>query len=180
MTFAELQTVMFEVGNYINERPIGYKSSDPNEGTYLCPNDLILGRASTKVPPGSWSSKECFKVRWKFVQQVIDSFWNRWIRDFFSTLIVRPKWHSTTRNLQVGDIVMVQDSNMIRGQWRLTQVCEAKAGKDGKVRDVELRYKVLESGCRYNGCTDSIIRRSVHRLVVILPVEEQKLFPGGV
>jgi hypothetical protein len=66
MTFAELQTVMFEVANYINERPIGLKNNDPNEGSYLCPNDLLLGRASSSVPPGSWSAKECFKLRWKF------------------------------------------------------------------------------------------------------------------
>ncbi|CAC5404639.1 unnamed protein product [Mytilus coruscus] len=47
MTFSELQTVLFEVANILNERPIGTSTSDPNEGTYLCPNDLILGRASS-------------------------------------------------------------------------------------------------------------------------------------
>ena len=180
MKFAELQTVMFEVANYINERPIGLKNNDPNEGSYLCPNDLLLGRASSSVPPGSWSAKECFKLRWKFVQQVVDSFWNRWIRDYLPTLIIRPKWHSSTRNLKVGDIVMVQDSNIARGQWKLAQVCEANPGKDGKVRDVQIRYKALEANNTYHGCDDTRIRRSVHRLVVFLPVEEQcKTNSGG-
>jgi hypothetical protein len=40
-TFSELQTVMFEVANLLNERPIGTKETDHNEGSYLCPNDLI-------------------------------------------------------------------------------------------------------------------------------------------
>jgi hypothetical protein len=35
MTFSELQTVMFEVANLLNERPIGTKETDPNEGSYF-------------------------------------------------------------------------------------------------------------------------------------------------
>jgi hypothetical protein len=65
----------------------------------------------------------------------------------------------------VGDIVMIQDSNIVRGQWKLAQVCEANPGKDGKVRDVQIRYKALETNTTYHGCDDTIIRRSVHRLV---------------
>jgi hypothetical protein len=85
------QTVLFEVANCINERPIGLKNGDPNDGTYLFPNDLLLRRASSKVPPGSWSSEDCLKRRWKFVQHVVDSFWKRWMRDFFATLIIQQK-----------------------------------------------------------------------------------------
>jgi hypothetical protein len=43
--------------------------------------------------------------RWKFVQEVINTFWRKWHRDYFPTLIVRQKWHTNKRNLQVGDIV---------------------------------------------------------------------------
>lgn len=50
MTFSELQTALFEIGNLLNERPIGTKNCNPVEGTYLCPNDLLLGRASSRVP----------------------------------------------------------------------------------------------------------------------------------
>ncbi|VDI03965.1 Hypothetical predicted protein [Mytilus galloprovincialis] len=61
MTFSELQTVLLEVANILNERPIGTSTSDPNEGTYLCPNDLILGRASSNVPVGHWDESDNFK-----------------------------------------------------------------------------------------------------------------------
>ena len=61
MTFSELQTVMFEVANLLNERPIGTKETDPNEGSYLRPNDLILGRASSNVPIGQWDEAENLK-----------------------------------------------------------------------------------------------------------------------
>lgn len=129
----------------MNERPIGLKNGDPNEGIYLCPNGLLLGRATTKVPPGRWSSKDCFKRRWKFIQQVVEFFW-KWMRDFFPILTVRQEWHTKARNVKVGDVVLIQDSNAIRGHWKLAQVTKAEPGKDGNVRDVELRYKVQEPG----------------------------------
>ena len=127
MTFSELQTVMFEVANLVNERPIGTMNSYPNEGSYLCPNDLILGRSSTRVPAGLWDCQSYNPAqRWQFVQQVVNAFWKRWHRDYFHSLIVRQKWHTAVRNLKAGDIVLVQDSNSVRGNWRLAQVADAQ------------------------------------------------------
>ncbi|KAK4304812.1 hypothetical protein Pmani_023247 [Petrolisthes manimaculis] len=174
LTFGELQTVLFEVANMLNERPIGIKPcTDPDLGTYLCPNDLILGRASTRVPWGPFAMDASPKQRSKFIQRIVDGFWRKWQRDYFPTLVVRQKWHVQKRNLRPGDIVIVQDSNAVRGVWRLAQVLNAEPGRDGKVRDVSLRYKIQKPGKRYNGQEDKVINRSVHRLVVLLPVEEQ-------
>lgn len=172
LTFSELQSVLFEVANLINERPIGTKVCDPNEGTYLCPNDLLLGRSSVRVPQMQMDDRCNPRLRWKFIQQVVDTFWRRWIRDYFPTLIVRQKWHTSRRNLERGDLVLVQDTNIIRGKWKLAQVTEAKPGKDGKVRDVTVQYKNIGPGAKYVGCTGTLVRRSVHRLVVILPIED--------
>lgn len=47
MTFSELQTVCFEAGNLINERPIGRHPTSPDDESYLCPNDLLLGRSTS-------------------------------------------------------------------------------------------------------------------------------------
>ncbi|XP_062586321.1 uncharacterized protein LOC134247947 [Saccostrea cucullata] len=172
LTFSELQTVLFEAANLINERPIGTKVCDPNEGTYLCPNDLLLGKSTVRVPQMQMEERCNPRLRWKFIQQLVDTFWKRWIRDYFPTLIVRQKWHTSRRNLKQGDLVLVQDTNLIRGKWKLAQVAEAEPGTDGKVRDVTVRYKNVGPGAKYDGCTDTVIRRSVHRLVVILPVDE--------
>ena len=48
LTFNELQSFVFEIANLLYQRPVGIKSIDKVEMTHLCPNDLILGRASTK------------------------------------------------------------------------------------------------------------------------------------
>ena len=52
LTPLELQTCLVEVANLVNQRPIGRIPSDPDDGSYLCPNDMLLGRASSTVPQG--------------------------------------------------------------------------------------------------------------------------------
>ena len=53
LTFAQLQTVFYEVANIINSRPIGIISgSDPEQPSPITPNHLILGRATAEVPQG--------------------------------------------------------------------------------------------------------------------------------
>ena len=50
LSFSELQTVCLEAANLLNERPIGRHPTDPDDGAYLCPYHLLLGRASSRVP----------------------------------------------------------------------------------------------------------------------------------
>lgn len=53
LQYGELQTVLFEMANIINERPIGIKpGSDINLGSYLSPNDLRLGWTNNSAPAG--------------------------------------------------------------------------------------------------------------------------------
>ena len=69
--------------------------------------------------------------------------------------------------------LLQQDSNDYKGVWRLAQVCEILDSSDGKVRSVKLRYKKQGPNGTYKGLQDTHVNRSVHRLVMILPVEEQ-------
>ena len=49
VAFSELQTVCYETANLLNERPIGRHPTSPDD-KYLCPNDLLLGRSTSKIP----------------------------------------------------------------------------------------------------------------------------------
>ena len=42
--------------NLVNERPIGRKQTSPGDGAYLCPNDLLLGRSTSRVPSGPFQA----------------------------------------------------------------------------------------------------------------------------
>jgi hypothetical protein len=77
LTPFELHTVLLEVANLVNQRPIGRPTNDPDDGTYLCPNDLLLGRASSHVPQGPFLKTKNPRHRVEFLQQILDSFWKR-------------------------------------------------------------------------------------------------------
>ena len=65
LTFSELQTVCFEAANLVNERPIGRHPTSPEDGTYLCPNDLLLvvrGPESETLPSGIFVDMYHFKA----------------------------------------------------------------------------------------------------------------------
>ena len=83
LSVTELQTVCFEAANLVNERPMGRHATDPSDGVYLCPNQLILGRASSRIPAGPFKEPSNMKQRFRLVENITDSFWRQWTRDFF-------------------------------------------------------------------------------------------------
>ena len=166
LTFSELMTVMYECAELGNERPIGKTNLDIDDGSYLCPNDLLLGRATKRIPGGPFDEASNLAKRYMFVQQIVDAFWTKWTRFYFPSLIVRQKWHVEHRNLCIGDIVLVQDSNALRGQWKMGKVSDVYPGSDKKVRNVEVSYK----GNNEKDSANFIkIKRPVQRLVLLLP-----------
>ncbi len=89
----ELYTCLLEVANLLNQRPIGRLPNDPDDGAYLCPNDLRLGRATSEIRQGPFQETKDPRQRVEFVQQIVNSFWKRWISDVFPSLAPQKKWH---------------------------------------------------------------------------------------
>ena len=170
---SEFLTVCYEVSNLLNERPIGSLPSTDSSINVLTPNCLLLGRATAKNP-GKWQPMGTnLSVRQNLVQSLVDSFWSRWIEYCAPALVIQKKWHTSCRNLQVGDVVMVSDSNVHRGEYRLGIVREVFPSVDGKVRRVRLSYKNFKIGdvsC-YSGTPDVTVTRSVQRLALLVPID---------
>ena len=122
LRYSELLTVLYEVENLLNERPIGKIPKDVDDGSYLPPNDLLLGRATSRIPSGPFDDNVSLKRRYKFIQSIINAVWVKWNRLYFPTLLIRKKWHTDYRNVQVRDIVLIQDSNSVSGCWKLGRV----------------------------------------------------------
>ena len=128
------------------------------------------------APIGLWNECGNNKQRLDTINAIVAQFQKKWIQQYFPTLVVRKKWHTESRNLWIGNIVIVQpDKNEFHGHWKLAQVYSTKEGRDKKIRSVTLRYKQQGHGKMYKGTEDTLIERSAHRLVLILPVEEQVL-----
>ena len=166
ISFSEMLTVMFEVANLVNERPVGTKPNSASDFTYLCPNDLLLGRSSSRIPSGPWNETTNIRKRFYFVQSIINSYWKKWTQCYFPSLMLQQMWHHQTRNMKAGDIVIIQDKNLILGQWRLGRISLVHPDSDGIVRNVEVQYK-------HNDSTVYItINRPVQRSIMLMPVDE--------
>ena len=159
LTPFELYTCLQEIANLVNQRPIGRIPTDPDDGAYLCPNDMLLGRASSLVPQGPVKETRNPRHRVEFVQQIGQSFWKCWSRDVFPLLVPRKKWNTARRNVRVDDIVVLSDPNAVRGNWTLGRVAHVYPGSDGKVRNIKVRTAKAE------------YKRPVSKVAVIYPAE---------
>ena len=63
-------------------------------------------------------------------------------------------------NVKRGDIVLTQDSNAVRGDWRIGIVTDVHPSHDNKVRRVTVSYKNQRQGDTAR-CTN--VERAVHK-----------------
>ena len=166
-----------ETSQLVNERPIGLKPNESLDSHYLSPNSLLLGRSSDRINSGPFrpnvqelTDQNSFKSRFQLVQTITNQFWQTWTKLYFPSLIVRQKWHCERRNLQKDDICVIQDSNTLRGEWRLARVSCTYPDQHGKVRNVELMVKPKQGGAGdYVPTAPVFIKRHVKNVVVLEP-----------
>ena len=152
-----LSTLMCEVETIINGRPITKVSDDPNDFEALTPNHLLLLRTGAPFPPGLFNKTDCYvRRRWRQVQYLSNVFWRRWLKEYLPTLQQRQRWHSSRRNLQMNDVVLIVDNNLPRNLWQLGRVVEVhKSSQDGRVRSVKVKTK------------SSVFERPIDKLVLL-------------
>ena len=111
-----LATLLTEVESILNGGPLTRTSTDPKDLTCLTPNHLLLLKDQQSLPPGILSAHDNYvRHRWRQVQFLSDQFWKRWTRECLTLLQERQKWLAPTRNVHVGDIVLLVDQNTPRG-----------------------------------------------------------------
>ena len=174
LSITELCTVFAESANLLNERPIGLLPSPDSLINVLTPNALLLGR-SRSSNPYSYDENTNLRTRSALVTSVVDSFWKNWTTYYAPTLLHQSKWFYEGKEVQVGDIVLVADSNILRGDYRLARVTAVTRSKDGLVRRATVSYKNFRSGesvREYRGAKDTQVDRSVQSLSLIVPVSD--------
>ena len=90
LTYEELETVLIEVENVINNRPLTYFDTDSTEDI-LTPNHLIYGRslpiANRELPKKPINAnKPKFKKRVLYKQKVLQDFRKRWETEYLASL----------------------------------------------------------------------------------------------
>jgi hypothetical protein len=138
----EFHTLLCEVENVVNTRPLTTVSSDAHDLEPLTPAHLLMLKpkfTSTLPPPGVFTEPDLYsRRRWRRVQYLLSLFWSRWKKEYMSLLQSRMKWNVPQRDVQVGDVVLMKEETS-RNCWPLALVQKVSVGRDNRVRVVWLK-----------------------------------------
>ena len=141
LTHEVLATLMTEVAAIVNSRPLVPVSHDQEFPEILCPATILTDMEQQQI---QLDVKDLYWSQWKRVQHLADTFWLKWKREFLQTLQPRKKWFNEKNNLQIGDVVLMRDSDVGRTSWPIAKVVRVFPSNDGYVRKVEV--KVIRDG----------------------------------
>lgn len=136
-----LRTFLYETMAIINSRPLSVEHlHDPTGPEPIIPNHMLTMKSSVILPPPGQFGKEDLYLckRRRRVQFLANEFWQRWKREYLLNMQQRQKWQGTSWNSQVDDIVILQDDNSLRNEWKLARVVEPHPSADGIVRKLKL------------------------------------------
>lgn len=136
LTFEELTTLFSQIEAILNSRPLTPLSSHPMDLNPLTPGHFLIGRPLVSLPSPPVNIKN--PTRYQCIEQVRQTFWERWRREYMAELQQRGKWKKNSPPLQVGDLVVVKEDNLMPLQWRMGRVIKLYPGRDGipRVADV--------------------------------------------
>jgi transposase InsO family protein len=163
LTFEELSTVFAQIEAALNSRPLYALRSDPNDLEVLTPGHFLIGTTLLALPDYIQAHNDLHGSllrRWAVVQELTHQFWRRWHTDYLATLQPRKKWHKPGHQLQVGDLVLLMESNQAPLEWPRGRVLEIFPGKDNICRVARVKTFANE------------YVRPVHKLILLQQEEK--------
>ena len=165
VTYEELSTILTEIEGILNSRPITYVYPDVDDEP-LTQAHLLIGRRLITLPEeqevDNWvdDSSESLTKRARYVDKLLHHFWHRWRKEYLVDLreYHKCKRGGETREIKVGDVVVIQDEGLPRARWRTGEVKELLPSRDGETRGVALR--VLNK----KGSRVTTLRRPIQKL----------------
>ncbi|XP_063367679.1 uncharacterized protein LOC134656091 [Cydia amplana] len=137
-----LSTLMAEVENIVNSRPLTHVSVEPGSDGALTPNHFLLHSPPNTPALGAFDDSDLFlRKQWRTSQRLADMYWQRWVKEYLPELLPRRKWNTEQTPLKVGDLVLVVDPGAPRNVWPKAVIQQVFPGRDGRVRLVEIKTK---------------------------------------
>ena len=163
LNFDEFVTVLKEIQNILNHRPLTYLYTE-NLNDTLTPNKLLFGRnISNEVTHERVETTEP-QDQLKHIRTLTDHFWNVWrdeylleLREHDKRKKVRGNAHPTKR-----DVVLIKDERIKRSEWRIGHVNKLIYSQDGRIRAAKVN---VVTGDRFTK-----LKRPINKL---FPIEFQ-------
>lgn len=136
----EYATVLTQVEACLNSRPLGSIDSDEDGIEALTPGNFLIGRPLEALTNNLSTFKfKSVRQRWNLCQTLIHHFWRHWSTDYFASVRKFTKWHTSSRNLKTGDLVLLSGERTVPMKWPLSRVIATYPGKDNVIRAVTVK-----------------------------------------
>ena len=161
LTFEEFTTVLTQIEACLNSRPLTPVSSPDDDGILaLTPGHFLIGKSLTSLPDSQLSYRSVSLLkRWHLCQHLVRHFWERWSKEYLTTLNKYNKWRFPARNVAVGDIALLQESGTTPANWPLARIVQVHPGQDNLVRVVTVKT------------SQGTYTRPVAKIAILIPSE---------
>jgi len=168
---ASLRCMFYEVMMIVNSRPLTAFSDLSEEP--VTPNHLLTMKPTLPLPPpGKFVKKDIYaRKRWRRIQYLLEQFWCRWKREYLMNICDRQKWNKTRRNVCVGDIVLLIETEVPCMKWPMGKVVEVQKDADELVRRVKVQLSVKSDREIKSQKQPSVLERPIQKLVVLLEAD---------
>ena len=186
LNYAEMRCLLSKAAAIINRRPLGVRHHGGAEGEVCVITPALLlqgGRVcSGAVHDQDLCDSMAPHARMQLVEENFIHWWKVWFDQVWESLIPVKKWRDKEKNMQVGDIVLLQyASKLSKPSYRYGKVIKTVKDEKGLVRDVVVatrsRRRKEKPGQYIPGPMDHQLV-PVRRLVLLLPKEEYDNLPG--
>ena len=130
-------TIVVEIENIINRRPLTAISDDPSDMEAITPAHILypatFAHSSATITTDNATNDGTARASWKRAQHRVNAFWKSWSKEYLTTLHSRSKWRSTKRDLCVGDLVIIVDESVRRHEWKMGRIVSVE-GSDDHIR----------------------------------------------
>lgn len=145
LTYEEMTTLLCRIEACLNSRPLGAVSDHIDDYTYLTPGHFMIGSETVSPPePSVLDLRENRLSRWQIIQQITEKVWREWQRDYLHTLHHRSKWRTHHRQVEIGRLVLIKESNSPPSHWSMGRITACHPGSDGLTRVVTVRTQNSE------------------------------------
>ena len=149
LTFEELMTVLTEIENVLNQRPLTYVFNDVNEPEPLTPAHFLLVGHNIKYPHhfaelfNTSTSRTTLVKRKMYQTKLLQQIWTKWKTQYLLDLKNFHTFNSprVKENLKEGDIVLIEGTSKSKFLWDLGRIIQVFKGRDGLVRSCTVKTK---------------------------------------
>lgn len=127
----ELQTIMCDVEDTVNRRPLTYLS-DVDPLIPLTPATFMRDNGESGIPEADVIDEESLRAAARRSQKIRQEFRSRFRREYLGSL--KHLEGSRSVDIKPGDVVLIEHDNKKRLDWPLGVVKTVYPGRDGKIR----------------------------------------------